>query len=156
MALLTLILLFVVFAAWKDRRPLKIVLTPEEARAVRARWWEAAKGELQCWAVCAGLGLRSSWRGSCECSLEDHDLCRHRLGESLAVFPARYLVNPRDRGPGLPGVRRRASSLAGSNSILDGLRVRLRYHHSRRSVSLFGLPSVSASFSTATAKEVSS
>jgi hypothetical protein len=57
MALLTIIILFVVFAAWKDRRPLKIVLTPEEARAVRARWWAAAKGELVAWAVVCGLLL---------------------------------------------------------------------------------------------------
>jgi hypothetical protein len=55
MTILVLVILFLVFKALREKRPLKIVLTPEEAKAVKARWWAVAKGELKMWAVCAGL-----------------------------------------------------------------------------------------------------
>jgi hypothetical protein len=55
MTLIVIVVLFLVFKALREKRPLKIVLTPEEAHAVRARWWASAKRELLAWAVCAGL-----------------------------------------------------------------------------------------------------
>ena len=57
MALLIIILLLVVFTAWRDKRPLKLVLSEEEAKAVKARWWAAARGELKAWAICCGIGF---------------------------------------------------------------------------------------------------
>jgi hypothetical protein len=56
MTLLAIIVLLVVFKAWKDGRPLKLVLSEEEARAVKARWWTAARRELKIWAVCFVVG----------------------------------------------------------------------------------------------------
>ena len=61
MALLTIIVLLVVAAAWRGGRPLKIVLSDEEAKAVKARWWAAARGELKMWAICFGLGFALLW-----------------------------------------------------------------------------------------------
>lgn len=55
MTLIVIVVLFLVFKALKEKRPLKMVLTPEEACAVRARWWAAAKGELKAWIVVCGL-----------------------------------------------------------------------------------------------------
>jgi hypothetical protein len=56
MALLTIIVLFLVFKALREKHPLKLILTEAEAKAIRARWWAAAKGELSAWAVCFVLG----------------------------------------------------------------------------------------------------
>jgi hypothetical protein len=57
MTIIVITVLFLVFKALRERRPLKIVLTPEEARAVRDLWWSAAKGELVAWAVVSSIGL---------------------------------------------------------------------------------------------------
>jgi hypothetical protein len=56
MTLLAIIVLLIVFKAWKDGRPLKLVLSEEEARAVKARWWTAARRELKIWAICFVIG----------------------------------------------------------------------------------------------------
>jgi hypothetical protein len=61
MALLTVIVLLVVAAAWRGGRPLKIVLSDEEAKAVKARWWAAARGELKLWAICFPIGFALLW-----------------------------------------------------------------------------------------------
>jgi hypothetical protein len=51
MALLLIIVAFMVLMAWKQGRPLKLVLTLEEARKVREQWWFTAKCELKVWAI---------------------------------------------------------------------------------------------------------
>ena len=51
MALLLIIVGFMVLLAWKQGRPLKLALTPDEARKVREQWWFAAKCELKVWAI---------------------------------------------------------------------------------------------------------
>jgi hypothetical protein len=56
MTLLTIIVLLIIFKAWKDGRPLKLVLSEEEARAVKAQWWSAARRELKIWVVCFVIG----------------------------------------------------------------------------------------------------
>ena len=55
MTIIVLMILFLVFKAMREKRPLRLVLSEEEARAVKARWWAAAKGELKAWLVVCGL-----------------------------------------------------------------------------------------------------
>ena len=57
MTIIVIVVLFLIFKAHREKRPLKVVLTPEEARDVRARWWAAAKSELKCWVICFGIGM---------------------------------------------------------------------------------------------------
>lgn len=57
MTVIAIIVLFLVFKAIRERRPLKIILTPEEAHSVSVRWWSCAKKELVTWAVIAGLAV---------------------------------------------------------------------------------------------------
>jgi hypothetical protein len=59
---LPIILLLVVFTAWRNKRPLKLVLTEDEAKAIKARWWSAAKTELKVWVIgfVIGVGLLSN------------------------------------------------------------------------------------------------
>jgi len=42
--------------AYKTGRPMKLVLTPEEAKAVKATWWFSARNELKIWAIFFVLG----------------------------------------------------------------------------------------------------
>jgi len=61
MAILSIIVLVVIVVAWRDRRPLKLVLTDEEAKAIKERWWAAARGEFKVWAICFGIGSAVLW-----------------------------------------------------------------------------------------------
>jgi len=56
MGVLIIIVLLVILWAYKSGRPLKLVLTPEEAKAVKARWWLLARNELKVWAIFFVLG----------------------------------------------------------------------------------------------------
>jgi hypothetical protein len=56
MGFLIIIIVLVVLWAHKSGRPMKLVLTPEEAKAVRAKWWAAARVELKVWAICFAVG----------------------------------------------------------------------------------------------------
>jgi len=51
MGFLIIIIVLVVLWAHKSGRPMKLVLKPEEAKAVKARWWKAAIAELKVWAI---------------------------------------------------------------------------------------------------------
>jgi hypothetical protein len=55
MALLTIIIVLVVLWASRNGR-LKVVLTPEEAKAIRERWSRTAWVELKAWVLCFALG----------------------------------------------------------------------------------------------------
>jgi hypothetical protein len=55
MALLTIIIVLVVLWASRNGR-LKVVLTPEEARTIRERWWRTAWVELKAWVICFAFG----------------------------------------------------------------------------------------------------
>jgi hypothetical protein len=55
MALLTIIILLVVLWASRNGR-LKVVLTPDEARTIRERWWWRAWVELKSWVLCFAFG----------------------------------------------------------------------------------------------------
>jgi hypothetical protein len=46
----------VVLWAHKSARPMKLVLTPEGAKAVKAKWWFRARNEVKVWAICFVLG----------------------------------------------------------------------------------------------------
>src|SRR5258707_11052384 len=50
------IITLVIIWAHKTRRPMKLVLTPEEAKAVKATWWFSARNELKIWAIFFVLG----------------------------------------------------------------------------------------------------
>ena len=55
MALLTIVIVLV--ALWASRTGrLKVVLTPEEARTMRERWWRTAWVELKAWVICFAFG----------------------------------------------------------------------------------------------------
>lgn len=56
MGFLILIILLVLLWAYKSGRPMKLVLSPEEAKAVKTRWWSAARAELKVWAIVFVLG----------------------------------------------------------------------------------------------------
>jgi hypothetical protein len=56
MGMLVIIIVLVVLWAHKSGRPMKLVLTPEEAIAVKARWWASARAELKAWAIVFVLG----------------------------------------------------------------------------------------------------
>ena len=56
MGALIIIAVLVLVWAYKTGRPMKLVLTPEEAKAVRAKWWRTARFELKLWAVAFVLG----------------------------------------------------------------------------------------------------
>jgi hypothetical protein len=56
MGVLIIIVLLVIAWAYKSGRPMKLVLTPEEAKAVKARWWLIARNELKVWAIFFALG----------------------------------------------------------------------------------------------------
>jgi hypothetical protein len=53
---LIIIIVLVVLWAHKSGRPMKLVLTPEEAKAVKERWWLLARAELKSWAICFMFG----------------------------------------------------------------------------------------------------
>lgn len=53
MSFLILIILGAAFMAWKKRKPLKLVLSEDEARFCKERWWHCARLELQSWCVVA-------------------------------------------------------------------------------------------------------
>jgi hypothetical protein len=61
MALLAIILLLLIFTAWRSGHPLKLVLNAEESKAVKARWWAAARGELRAWMICFVVGFAVLW-----------------------------------------------------------------------------------------------
>ena len=56
MGLLIIIAVLVLLWAHRSGRPIKLALTPEESKAVKARWWEVALAELKVWAIFFGLG----------------------------------------------------------------------------------------------------
>jgi hypothetical protein len=56
MGFLIIIIVLVILWAHKSGHPMKLVLTPEEAKAVKARWWKAARVELKVWAIFFVLG----------------------------------------------------------------------------------------------------
>lgn len=56
MGALIIIAVLVLVWAYKTGRPMKLVLTPEEAKAVRAKWWRMARFELKLWAGAFVLG----------------------------------------------------------------------------------------------------
>ena len=56
MGFLIIIIVLVVLWAHKSGRPMKLVLTPEEAKAVKAKWWRTAGFELKLWAGAFVLG----------------------------------------------------------------------------------------------------
>ena len=56
MGFLIIIIVLVVLWAHKSGRPMKLVLKPEEAKAVRAKWWRTAGFELKLWAGAFVLG----------------------------------------------------------------------------------------------------
>jgi hypothetical protein len=56
MGVLIIIIVLVVLWAHKSGRPMKLVLTPEEAKAVKAKWWFRARNEVKVWAICFVLG----------------------------------------------------------------------------------------------------
>jgi hypothetical protein len=56
MGFLIIIIALLVLWAHKSGRPMKLVLTPEEAKAVRAKWWWTAWFELKLWAGAFVLG----------------------------------------------------------------------------------------------------
>ena len=55
MALLTIVIVLVVLWASRNGR-LKVVLRPEEAKAIRERWWRTAWVELKAWVLCFAFG----------------------------------------------------------------------------------------------------
>jgi hypothetical protein len=56
MGVLIIIIVLVVLWAHKSGRPMKLLLTPEEAKAVKAKWWFRARNEVKVWAICFVLG----------------------------------------------------------------------------------------------------
>ncbi len=56
MGFLIIIIVLVILWAHKSGRPMKLVLTPEEAKAVKAKWWRTAGFELKLWAGAFALG----------------------------------------------------------------------------------------------------
>jgi len=61
MAVLIIIFLCVVLAARYSGRPVKLVLSDEEARLVKERWWAAARAELKGWTVFFAFGCAFCW-----------------------------------------------------------------------------------------------
>ena len=55
MAVLAIMIVLVVLWASRNGR-LKVVLTPEEAKVIRERWWRTAWIELKAWVLCFALG----------------------------------------------------------------------------------------------------
>lgn len=51
MSFLVLIILGAAFMAWKKRKPLKLVLSEDEARFCKERWWREARAEFKMWMV---------------------------------------------------------------------------------------------------------
>ena len=56
MGMLIIIGVLILLWAHKSGRPMKLVLTPEESKAVKTRWWKAAIVELKVWAIVFGIG----------------------------------------------------------------------------------------------------
>jgi hypothetical protein len=56
MGMLIIIGVLVLLWVHKSGRPIKLVLTPEEAKAVKAHWWKAAIVELKVWAILFVVG----------------------------------------------------------------------------------------------------
>ena len=56
MGALIIIAVLVLVWAYKTGRPLKLVLSPEESKALKAGWWKAAIAELKVWAIFFALG----------------------------------------------------------------------------------------------------
>jgi len=56
MGMLIIIGVLILLWAHKSGRPIKLVLTPEESKTVKARWWKAALVELKVWAIIFGAG----------------------------------------------------------------------------------------------------
>ena len=56
MGMLIIIGVLILLWAHKSGRPMKLVLTPEESKAVKTRWWKAAMVELKVWAIVFGIG----------------------------------------------------------------------------------------------------
>ena len=56
MGVLIIIVVLVIVWAYKSGRPMKLVLTPEEAKAVKAKWWLIARNELKVWVIFFALG----------------------------------------------------------------------------------------------------
>lgn len=56
MSFLLIALAIAAWTAFRQGRPVKLVLSPEEAQAVKARWWASAKAELRVWAIAFVIG----------------------------------------------------------------------------------------------------
>ena len=57
MGFVIIIVLLVLLWAYRAGRPMKLVLTPEEAKVIKANWWAAARAELKIWAIFFALGF---------------------------------------------------------------------------------------------------
>jgi hypothetical protein len=73
---LIIIAVLVVLWAYKSGRPMKLVLTREESKAVRAKWWAAAIVELKVWTLFAVFGY----------ALAADTLAREQWDWSIYVF----------------------------------------------------------------------
>lgn len=57
MGLIVIVGLVWMLWAYRTGRPLKLILSPQEAALLRAHWWQAARRELMAWIVVTGIGF---------------------------------------------------------------------------------------------------